>query len=372
MSDGARATVERLLHDADVRIGGDRPQDIAVRDARFYRRVLTQGSLGLGESYMDAWWEAGELDRFLQHLLQARLDRRVAITPRLIGYWLRGQLVNLQSRSRAHIIGERHYDTGNALFEHMLDRRLTYSCGYWRTADNLDQAQEAKLDLICRKLGLEPGMRLLDIGCGWGSLVGYAAEHYGVEAEGVTVSREQVEFARQRYRGLPVRIHLQDYRALEGQYDRVASVGMVEHVGWRNYAAFMRTAWDRLEAGGRFVLHTIGSTASRRNNDPWIEKYIFPNSMLPSVAQLARAAEPDFLLEDLHNFGPDYDPTLMAWDANFRAAWPELASRYGERFYRMWRFYLMASAAHFRTRRLQLWQFLFSKPPQPRVPETVR
>ena len=372
MGQGPRATVERLLDAADVQVGGDRPWDIQVNEPAFYRRVLAEGSLGLGESYMDGWWEAGELDRLIERLLEARLDRRVNLTPRLLWYWLSQRLLNLQSRRRAHIIGQRHYEVGNDLFEHMLDSRLTYSCGYWRRAHDLEQAQAEKLDLICRKLDLQPGMRLLDIGCGWGSLVGFAAEHYGVEAHGITVSHEQVGLARQRCSGLPVQIDLQDYRDLSGEYDRIASVGMVEHVGWRNYSTFMRAVRERLAAGGRFLLHTIGSPHSRRHNDPWIEKYIFPNSMLPSVAQLTRAAEPTFLLEDVHNFGPDYDRTLMAWDENFRAAWPELAPRYGERFRRMWRFYLMASAAHFRTRRIQLWQMLFSKPPQPEVPETVR
>ena len=362
-------TAERLacglLEQAGIEVGGSRPWDIQVHDNRLWGRVMGGGSLALGESYMDGWWDTESIDGFIARLFEARIEERVRGDRRAMLVAMRFRFGNPQVLRRAFQIGERHYDTGNDLFSAMLDRRMVYSCGYWRDAADIHEAQEAKLDLICRKLELQPGMTLLDIGCGWGSLLQYAAERYGVTGTGVTVSRRQAELARERCRGLPVTIELQDYRALSGSYDRVASVGMAEHVGWRNYPVFMQTAHRVLKPGGLFLLHTIGSNRSRHGVDPWVERYIFPNSMLPSLAQLSSAAEPWFVAEDVHNFGPYYDRTLLAWDQRFRDAWPRLAERYGERFCRMWRYYLLSSAASFRVRRIQLWQLLLSRPPRP-------
>ncbi len=359
----AASVIRQILSLADITVGGPQPWDIRVNDDRFYGRVLGGGALALGESYMDGWWDAESIDGFIERVLDARLETRVRRSRHAIVAALRWRLANPQGRRRAWEVGRRHYDVGNDLFALMLDGRMVYSCGYWRDAQSLDAAQEAKLDLICRKLELEPGMRLLDIGCGWGSLLQYAAEHYGVSGTGVTVSAEQAELATDRCHGLPIDIRLQDYRSVTGEYDRIASVGMAEHVGWRNYGEYMRTAHRVLKPGGLFLLHTIGSNVSARSGDPWLERYIFPNSMLPSVAQLASAAEPFFVVEDLHGFGPDYDRTLLAWEARFREGWPAIADRYDEQFYRMWRYYLLSSAAGFRVRHVQLWQFLLSKQP---------
>lgn len=372
VSDSARDTVESLLTAAGIRIDGPAPWDLQVHDQRFYARVLGGGSLAAGESYMDGWWDAARLDQFFERVFASGIEDRLRNPLRLALTWLRFGLLNPQSHRHAHEIGERHYDAGNDLFARMLDKRMVYSCGYWKDASDLDTAQEAKLDLICRKLGLEPGMRLLDIGCGWGGLVRYAAEHYGIEAVGITVSREQVALAREHCAGLPVEIRLADYREVKEPFDRIASVGMVEHVGWRNYRAFMDTARRCLNSGGLFLLHTIGSNRSVRVTDPWIGKYIFPNSHLPSLAQLTRAAEGLFQIEDVHSFGPDYDRTLMAWHANFERGWPGIAAKYGERFYRMWRYYLLSCAAAFRVRRIQLWQLLLSVPGRRKVPQTIR
>ncbi len=372
MSEKAEQTVRELLSVAGIQINGENPWDIRVHDRRFYRRVLAGGSLYLGESYMDGVWDAERPDQFCQRLFEARLEERAKRSPQAVLLALWWRIFNPQAPRRAFEIGKRHYDLGNDLFERMLDPRMVYSCGYWAEASTLAEAQEAKLDLICRKLELAPGMRLLDIGCGWGSLLEFAAEHYGTEGVGVTVSEQQASLARERCRGLPVRIELKDYRELTEQFERVASVGMVEHVGSRNYPTYMNVAHRCLKPGGLFLLHTIGSNRSVQSTDPWIEKYIFPNSMLPSLAQLARAAEPYFLAEDLHSFGPYYDHTLMAWDRNFRARWPEIADHYGERFYRMWRFFLNACAASFRTRRIQLWQILLGKNPRPQPIATAQ
>lgn len=355
--------VADLLESADVRIGGSRPWDLQVHDSHFYARVLGQGSLGLGESYMEGWWDTESLDGFLFHVLMARLEQRVHSAGEL---WdaLRARLLNLQSRNRAREVGERHYDLGNDLYAAMLGRRLVYSCGYWtqadgRVLDGLDAAQEAKLDLICRKLRLKPGMRVLDIGCGWGEALKFAAERYGISGVGITISKEQADYARELCAGLPIEIRLQDYRELHEPFDAVLSVGMFEHVGVKNYRGYFEVAQRCLPPGGLFLLHTIGTNRSVNHTDPWIGRYIFPNSMLPSTAQIAHAVEGLFVIEDWHNFGTDYDRTLQAWRDNVERAWP-LDPRYDERFRRMWRYYLGASMATFRTRNSQLWQVVLS------------
>lgn len=353
--------VQEILDLAGVKINGDGPGDIQVHNPNFYSRVLKQGSLGLGESYMDGWWDAASLDDFFYLVLKANLDKKISLNFKTILYFLSSTLFNQQTKSQAFKIGEQHYDLGNDLYTAMLDPYMAYSCGYWRTADNLAQAQEAKLDLICRKLGLRAGDRILDIGCGWGSFAKYAAQKYGVQVDGVTVSKEQADLGRKLCAGLPINFLLQDYRKITGKYDHIVSVGMIEHVGHKNYRTYMKVAAEHLKDDGLFLLHTIGGNASTTSTDPWIAKYIFTNSMLPSIKQLAQAMENIFVMEDWHNFSADYDKTLMAWFANFDRNWPSLREKYGDRFYRMWKYYLLSCAGSFRSRKNQLWQIVLSK-----------
>jgi len=359
-----RRRVEHLLAPADIHIDGGRPWDIQVHDESVYFRLLTQGSLGLGESYMDGAWDCRSLDGMFYRMLSVRLEERVR---GLSALWdlLHAHLVNLQAPRRSFEVGERHYDLGNDLYRAMLGPRMIYSCGYWRTpagpvAFDLDSAQEAKLDLVCRKLGLRQGHRILDIGCGWGGALKFAAERYGVSGVGVTVSREQADYAREQCAGLPVEIRLQDYREVDERFDRVFSLGMFEHVGVKNYRCYFEVARHCVKDDGLFLLHSIGRDESSNRIDPWIARYIFPNSMLPSPAQTARALEGLFVIEDWHNFGADYDLTLQAWLRNVEKAWPSLDARYDERFRRMWRYYLTQSMAVFRCRRAQLWQLVLS------------
>ena len=356
----ARAAIEALLGEADIRIGGDRPWDITVHNERIFNRVLRHGTLGLGEGYMDGWWDAPHVDEFITRALSADLEHIVSHNWAFIFFLLKAQVLNLQSRARAHVVGEVHYDLGNDLYEAMLGKRMVYSCGYWRNANTLDEAQEAKLDLICLKIGLARGDRLLDIGCGWGSFAKYAAEKYHASVVGITVSKEQAALARENCVGLSVEIRVQDYRELDEQFDHVVSVGMFEHVGVRNYHEYFKVVRHCLKEDGLFLLHTIGRNYSGRQGDPWLDKYIFPGGMLPSVAQIGRSVEKLFIIEDWHNFGPDYDKTLMAWFANFDAAWPTLRTKYGERFYQMWKYYLLLCAGSFRARYSELWQVVLS------------
>lgn len=368
----ARQTIQRLITGTGVELNGGGPHDIRVHDERFYARVLSDGSIGLGEAYMDGWWDCDALDVMMDMLLRADLESRVS-PAKLVLPVLYAKLVNRQRRSRAFDVGRRHYDLGNDLYSRMLDRRMTYTCGYWAHAADLDEAQEHKLDLACRKLELEPGMRVLDIGCGWGSFAGFAAERYGAEVVGVTVSKEQVELGRSLHEGLPVDLRLQDYREVDGVFDRVVSLGMFEHVGVKNYKRFMDVVLGCLSRDGLFLLHTIGTDTPKTAVDPWTDKYIFPGGMLPTAARITTAVEGRFVIEDWHNFGPDYDPTLMAWMANVDRCRQELAGLgYDERFYRMWRYFLLSSAGGFRARRNHLWQVVLGRPGSSRVYRSFR
>jgi cyclopropane-fatty-acyl-phospholipid synthase len=358
-----RRAIERLLSNTDIQINGARPWDIQVHDERLFRRVVAHGSLGLGEAYMDGWWDCDQIDGFFSRLLAAAVDKQVRyLDLPLVLTYIQARFTNMQSQGRAFQVGQRHYDLGNDLYQAMLDRSVTYSCAYWDGAENLDQAQNAKLDLICRKLAIEKGMRVLDIGCGWGSFAEFAAKHYGVSVLGVTVSKEQAAYASERCKDLPVEIRLQDYRDVEGQFDRVLSIGMFEHVGRKNHPVYFRKVHRLLQNEGLTLLHTIGRNTTLRGGgvDPWIAKYIFPNGELPSMQQIVAASERHFVMEHWENLGPHYDQTLMAWWRNFEGNWDRLR-HYGERFHRMWRYYLLSCAGLFRARRAQVWQLVLSK-----------
>jgi cyclopropane-fatty-acyl-phospholipid synthase len=243
----------------------------------------------------------------------------------------------------------------------MLDQRMVYSCGYWKDATTLDEAQEAKLDLICQKLNLRSGMHILDIGSGWGSFAKFAAEKYGVRVTGITVSSEQAEMATEMCKGLPVEFKLMDYRLLSGTFDHIVSIGMFEHVGYKNYPIYMQVVHRCLKDDGLFLLHTIGGNKSEVMIDPWLNKYIFKDAMLPSIQQIGCAIEGVFVMEDWHNFSADYDKTLMAWHDHFVSSWDEIKEDYDEKFYRMWKYYLLMCAGSFRSRKNQLWQIVLSK-----------
>lgn len=350
-----------LLKEAGVEINGDNPWDIRVHDERFGARVMRELNLGLGESYMDGWWDCERLDELFHRLLTSGIEKKIRGSPRHMLRLLPAVLFNLQSRARARLIARRHYDLGNDLFLSFLGSTVQYSCAYFEGTDDLDEAQRNKLRMICEKLGLCPGEHLLDIGCGFGGLARFAAAEYGCKVTAVNISREQMRHARDICAGLPVRVLDQDYRAIEGRFDKVVSVGMFEHVGRRNHRTFMRVAHRCLSPGGVFLLHTIGGNVTCFNCDPWIAKHIFPVGMLPSAALIGKAAEGLFVVEDWHNIGPHYDKTLMAWNRNFQAAWPALAERYGERFKRMWEYYLLSCAGAFRARRIQVWQIVMTK-----------
>lgn len=354
--------VAELLAEAGIEINGSAPWDIQVHDDRFFHRVAKSPSLGFGESYMDGWWDCDRIDECFTKIFESGIEKKTHLTLSKIFTYCFHSLMNFQTKQKSREVAIKHYNLGNELYEAMLGPTMNYSCGYWKHAVTLDAAQRDKMELICRKLMLSPGMRLLDIGCGWGTLAKYAAEHYGVEVIGVTISEPQREYAAERSKGYPVTILNIDYRDLpKEQFDRIVSVGMFEHVGFKNYRTFMEIVHGSLKKNGIFLLHTIGGNSSYASGDPWMEKYIFPNGMLPSVAQIAQANEELFVMEDWHNFGYDYSSTLMAWHSNFEEHWEKLQGMYDDRFRRMWNYYLLTCAGSFRARKNQLWQVVLSK-----------
>lgn len=357
--------VQEILDKANVRINGSNPWDIQVHDQRFWKVVEQKLNLGAGEAYMDGWWDCERLDELFYRVLRTFNEEKVSVSNAL--RFVASKLFNLQSIRLSKRVAAQHYDLGNDLYQAMLGPSMAYTCAYYKDAKTLDEAQYAKYDLVCRKLHLQKGETLLDLGCGFGGLSKYAAENYGVNVVAVNISTEQVSFARKSCAGLPVEIFQCDYRDKQTynknniKFDKIASIGLFEHVGLKNYRTLMQVAKQNLKDDGLFLLHTIGNTVRAYIVDPWIDKYIFPGGYLPTVSQITSAAEKIFVVEDLHNFGAYYDPTLMAWAENFNHSWSTLKDKYGERFYRMWVYYLYSCAGDFRSRQdNQLYQTVFS------------
>jgi cyclopropane-fatty-acyl-phospholipid synthase len=361
------AFMDRIFEKIGVERDGEGPSDIRVKDERFFdMSVLCDLSLKVGEAYVEGWWECDRLDELFYKVCRAYQDANLAMLPTKIYVSLKNTLFNLQNHLRSKKVAKEHYDLGNDLYSAMLGSSMAYTCAYWKNAQTLDDAQYAKFDLICRKIGLKAGERVLELGCGWGSFAKFAAEKYGCYVTAVNISTEQIAYARRTSVGLPVTIIKSDYRDARTYnphgiaFDKIVSIGLCEHVGQKNYRKLMHIARANLKEDGLFLLHTIGKNVTGNYIDPWINKYIFPNGMLPSLSQLSKAAEGQFIIEDVHNLSTHYDKTLMAWHENFDKNWPELQMIYGERFYRLWSYYLLSCAGSFRARGMQLWQIVLS------------
>ncbi|MBN2087782.1 cyclopropane fatty acyl phospholipid synthase [Candidatus Peregrinibacteria bacterium] len=359
-----------LLAKAGIKVNGNEDWDIQVHNDKFYSSVISGGSLALGESYMKKWWDSKRLDLFFNKLLRAKIYDKMNLP--LILHGFKAKFLNMQSRFRSRKVIDKHYDLSNELYESFLDPYNQYTCGYFDGTDDLNEAQVKKLELICKKLQLKKSDRVLDIGCGWGGFAKYAAEHYGCHVTGISISDEQIKYAKEYTKGLPVEIKKMDYRDLEGKFDKITVVGMIEHVGYKNYRKIMKVINKCLAEDGLFLLHTIGDNVSSTKCNPWMDKYIFPNGMLPSIKQIGKAYEKLLIMEDWHNFGPYYYNTLMAWDKNFRKNWTKFKKVYSEKFYRMWRYYLLSCAGAAKARHFQLWQIVFSKGKSDKVYQCVR
>ena len=356
----SKDVASKILAAAGIPLDSSEPWSIQVHHEKLWDRVISQQGLGFAESYMDGWWDCAAIDVMLTKLLVIDVLGLLKPSPYLAFHLARSNLRNNQTKKRAAENAKHHYNIGNELFSRMLDDEMVYSCAYWAKADSLGAAQEDKFDLICRKLELKPGMRLLDIGSGWGGFLRYAVRNYGVRATGISPADNQINFAKEKSVGLGIDFIQQDYRDLTGQFDRIVSIGMMEHVGPKNYSAFFSKCDELLTKDGRMLHHTITSNVSKQATDPFFERYIFPGGVLPSLAQIASTVEGLFVIEDVHNFGPDYDRTLLEWHTNISAKWQEIP-QYDLRFQRMWNYYLLASAAGFRSGDLQLIQCVFQR-----------
>lgn len=357
--------VTEQLSRSGIRVGTDHPWDIQVHDPRFYQRLAMQGSLGAGESYVEGWWDCQRIDLLAERVLQSGLANQWGRNLRAgMGSILR-RLINPQRGKRSEKVALLHYNIDPAFFEMLLGPTMNYSCAYWRSSRSLDDAQRQKMHLIGKKLDLGPQDRALDIGCGWGGLAHYLSSVFGCSVVGITNSTSQARYANERFGShLCTFIHC-DYKAFDprahGGFTKVVSVGMFEHVGIRNYQAFFGLCRRAIPSDGLILLHTFGRTIER-DFDPWTDRYIFPNSYLPTIQDIGRATGGSLVMEDWHNFGADYDRTLMAWLSRFEAWASSGACDMSIQQVRMWRYYLATYAACFRVRnRIQLWQLVLSR-----------
>ncbi len=376
----AEQFVRNLLAKGGIGINGNQPWDMQVHDPNLYSRIIAEGTIGLGEGYMNRQWDCERLDEFFYRCVLHKLGKQLPISFGAAMLFLQSKYQNQQTKHRSLETVETFYDLPVEVFEVSFDTRLTGSCGYWKGAKDLDEAQLLKQDLICRKIGLTAGSRVLDIGCGWGSFMGFAAEQYGAKCVGVTISGEQIAYAEKRYAGLPVEFRLQDYRDFkaEKKFDRVVSMGMFEHVGSKNYRRYFELARDAVKDDGLFLLHTIWQNKRSPAIDPWLDKYIYPNGQLPSLGEITTAVEGLFVVEDVHNFGAYYDRTLMEWDKKFQAnkeavkpAIEKTGKNY-DKFCRMWEYYHLSCAGGFRARDIHVGQLVLSPKGVPGGYEAVR
>lgn len=365
--DVVQKQIQTLLDKAGITLNGNNPQDIKLIDDNALQRILTEGSLGLGETYMEGMWECERLDDLSYRLFKSHLEKEIKINFFTFLFYLSRKIINYQNKKNAKRVAEVHYNLDNNLFEKMLDKSMAYSCGYWKNADDLNAAQIAKYELICKKLYLTAEDHLLDIGCGWGGLAAFAAEHIGCKVVAISNAVNQISYAKERYQHLPISFYLADYRETSiynpdnKQFSKLVSVGAFEHFGFKNYITFFHLMAKQLKDTGLFLLHSIGNNTTEIATDRWINKYIFPNSGLPSMAQITQSIENIFIVEDWHNFGAYYDKTLLAWHDNFVKNWDSIKENFDTRFYRMWTYYLLMCAGMFRAREAQLWQIVMSK-----------
>lgn len=358
--------LKKMLAEIGVTLNGNQPYDIQVHDPRLYTMLLTKQSIGAGEAYMEGMWDCEQLDELFYRVCRHKLYDQIYSKKTSAWLNLRNTFINQQSRIKSELVAKQHYNLGNRLFELMLGKSMAYTCGYWKDTQSLDEAEFAKYDLVCRKLMLKPREKVLELGCGWGGLAKFMAEKYGCEVVAFDIGEKPAEYAKKHCAGLPVKIYQCDYRDTHVynpeniQFDKLVSVGVLEHIGYKNYHRFLEIAHSFIKEDGIFLLHSIGRDTSAKYCEPWIDKYIFPNGMLPSLKQIGDAFEKRFVVEDHHNFGAYYDKTLMAWYKNFNEHWPELKSTYDERFHRMMNYYLLCCAGGFRARNMQLWQFVLT------------
>lgn len=344
-----------------------------IKDPDVYRRVLVQGDLGLGESYMDGQWESNDLEAFVAEMLKLEVVKKdlgllglPLLSSAIVGSvsWLLFP-TNLSASGAKQNIAK-HYDISMKLYEQMLGPTMQYSGAYYHAPDmSLEAAQIAKMRLVAEKLDLKPGMKVLELGCGFGALADLMATEYGVEVTGVTLSEDQHAYAKKHFKNGKVDIRLQDYRSMTGQFDRIYSVGIFEHIGRNCYETYFEKCQELLKDDGIMVIHTIGFCRSGQwNHGGWMNTYIFPGAELPTMSHFTQQFQEQWHLEDWQSFGVSYAKTLRAWKDNLNN-WQGL-EEFDQSFRRMWEYYLMCCAASFQARRTKLWQLVYTKYPSKR------
>ena len=360
---------KKILQKAGIEVNGNNPWDIQVKDKSGYIDTALFGTLGFGDAYINKKWEVEKMDVFFEKILKSKSNNIGIFFEKI--QRLRDWVINTQAGKKAFEVGEKHYDLGNEMYGHMLGESMGYSAGFYLKENNsLEEAQYEKFDRICRKLKLEPGMNVLEIGAGWGTFAKHAAKNYGVSVVGLTVSEEQKKFAEKRCEGLDVKFLLLDYQKIGSGYnnyfDRVVSIEMIEAVGKKNFNTYFEIISRTLKDNGLCAIQAIMGSGE---HDTFISTRIFPNGILPSLLDISKNIEGKLKIKEVESFGSDYDKTLMSWDKNFRDNWDKIKNikskegkyLYDEKFYRMWRYYLMCCAGSFRAKHIDVWQIVFYK-----------
>jgi cyclopropane-fatty-acyl-phospholipid synthase len=346
--------------------GSSEPQFILTFvTKRAAEHVIESGSLGFGEEYMAGDIQVeGDFKQLLRFGTDAAfLNLPLGLKAKLAIKHLRQTSLNTLSRSQKHVA--HHYDRGNDFYKLWLDETMAYSCAYFRHEnDTLEQAQQQKYEHICRKLQLKPGETLVDIGCGWGGMLIYAAKHYGVRGLGCSLSKQQVEYATElvKQEGFSEKISIlfEDYRNIKGEFDKFVSIGMFEHVGKQFIPTFMEKTRAILKRGGIGLLHTIGEERSMPG-DPWTLKYIFPGGYIPTLDEIIRAmGEIELVPTDIENLRIHYAKTVEEWSIRYEAQVKKVEAMFDASFVRMWRMFLNGCVVNFRYGNPRLYQVLFT------------
>lgn len=354
---------------------------IEILDKSAWTDIITKGNLGIAEAYMHNKLKVDPLPFFISVLNDTSIGTRRKEGTDYLGMVMQavalptdlmGLLTNQQTRELSSRVTKQHYDAGNDLYEKMLGPSMSYTCAYWKDAKNLDEAQFNKMDLIRRKLELQPGMKVAELGMGWGTAANHMHKYGNVDVTGVSLSEQQVKWAQEnlakeglRFIWSDYRDHCEDPKHMH-TYDRVYSIGMLEHVGYKNYAPFFKCIKALLKPDGLAVVHSIGEPDFVSASDPFLDKYIFPGAVIPAMSTITAGFENDFILEDWQNFGFDYSLTLAAWNENANVFFKENPDKYTPEFQRMWEYYLKMCEALFVTRINQLWHFVLSPRPATR------
>jgi len=341
-------------------------KDIVVNNKEMFVKIASNGELGLVESYINGDWDSDNLEKTISELISKLDFLKNQIKKQSLNFIfmeikavIKNRIQNNSIKSVKKNISH-HYDIGNDLFQKMLGKHMQYTCAYFYKPNmTLDEAQYAKMELIAKKIDLKPNMKVLDIGCGFGSMAQHLAKHYNVYVIGVTLSKEQKKYADEYFSHPRVTIELKDYRHVTGNFDRVYSVGMFEQVGRKRYKEYYDKCYELLKPDGIMLIHTIGTNKRKWNHNSFINKYIFPEGELPHIENLTHSFVDKWHLEDWQNMGLSYAKTTKLWHTNI-GDWSGL-DNYDERFRRMWDFYLLGCVANFQSRNVCLWQIVYTK-----------